>query len=184
MLRKGYTQVPTRPERIHCRKRLTLFPSPAGMSLTKLSLVGNNLIIPAWERLFSDNPARDGKIGNLFYSVILGRDLKLEHKCSGILGKETFMDPIFGLSSMVFYISSCLLCLYCSSLPSHVSILGAPPPPPPSSMPYGPNTHEIFSQGETVSCTNAHHNLHHDITYLYYTFLINTIGKYKYSVTE
>jgi hypothetical protein len=28
------------------KKRLTVFPSPAGMSLTKLSLAGNNLIIP------------------------------------------------------------------------------------------------------------------------------------------
>jgi hypothetical protein len=31
---------------VHCKKRLTIFPSPAGMSLTKLSLDGNNLIIP------------------------------------------------------------------------------------------------------------------------------------------
>jgi hypothetical protein len=26
----------------HCKKRLLIFPSPAGMSLTKLSLAGNN----------------------------------------------------------------------------------------------------------------------------------------------
>jgi hypothetical protein len=31
---------------IHCIKRLAAFPSPAWMSLTKLSLAGNNLIIP------------------------------------------------------------------------------------------------------------------------------------------
>jgi hypothetical protein len=31
---------------IHCKKRLAIFPSPPGMSLTKLSLTGNNLIIP------------------------------------------------------------------------------------------------------------------------------------------
>jgi hypothetical protein len=31
---------------VHCKKRLAIFPSPAGMSLTKLSLAGNNLIIP------------------------------------------------------------------------------------------------------------------------------------------
>jgi hypothetical protein len=31
---------------LHCKKRLAVFPSPAGMSLTKLSLGGNNLIIP------------------------------------------------------------------------------------------------------------------------------------------
>ncbi len=30
----------------HCKKRLAIFPSPAGMSLTKLSPAGNNLIIP------------------------------------------------------------------------------------------------------------------------------------------
>jgi hypothetical protein len=33
---------------VHCKiKRLAAFPSPAGLSLTKLSLGGNNLIIPA-----------------------------------------------------------------------------------------------------------------------------------------
>jgi hypothetical protein len=32
---------------IHCKKKFAIFPSPAGMSLTKLSLDGNNLIIPA-----------------------------------------------------------------------------------------------------------------------------------------
>ncbi len=44
--------------RLHCKKRLVVFPSPAGMSLTKLSLAGNNLIIPA--------PAGDGKTANIF----------------------------------------------------------------------------------------------------------------------
>ncbi len=32
---------------IHCKKRLASFPSAAGKLLTKLSLDGNNLIIPA-----------------------------------------------------------------------------------------------------------------------------------------
>jgi hypothetical protein len=31
----------------HCKKRLTIFPSPAGMSLSKLSLDLKNYIIPA-----------------------------------------------------------------------------------------------------------------------------------------
>ncbi len=31
---------------IHCKKRLTIFPSPAEMSLAQLSLEGNILIIP------------------------------------------------------------------------------------------------------------------------------------------
>jgi|688.fasta_scaffold909391_1 hypothetical protein len=34
------------PQTIHCKKRLSFFPYPAGMSLAKLSLAGNNLIIP------------------------------------------------------------------------------------------------------------------------------------------
>jgi len=34
-------------ERLHCKKRLAIFPSPDGMSPTKLSLRGNNSIIPA-----------------------------------------------------------------------------------------------------------------------------------------
>jgi hypothetical protein len=33
-----------RIEQMHCKKRLAIFPSPAGMSLTKLSLAGNTLI--------------------------------------------------------------------------------------------------------------------------------------------
>ncbi len=31
---------------VHCKKRLAIFLSPAGMSLTKLSLVGNYFNIP------------------------------------------------------------------------------------------------------------------------------------------
>jgi hypothetical protein len=30
---------------VHCKKSLTIFPSPAGMSLTELFLAGNNLIV-------------------------------------------------------------------------------------------------------------------------------------------
>ncbi len=45
---------------------LATFSSPAGMSLTKLSLAGNNIIIPARESLVSDIPAGDGKIVNPF----------------------------------------------------------------------------------------------------------------------
>jgi hypothetical protein len=35
------------PGNLHCQKRFMIFPPPAGMSLTKLSLAGNNLIIPS-----------------------------------------------------------------------------------------------------------------------------------------
>jgi hypothetical protein len=46
------------PVSIHCKKRLSFFPSPAGMSLTKLSLVGNNLILPGQEDFGQLNPSR------------------------------------------------------------------------------------------------------------------------------
>jgi hypothetical protein len=52
------------PDPQHC-----VFPSPAGMSLTKLSLAGNNLIIPSQGEFVSDIPVEDGKKDNLFYSV-------------------------------------------------------------------------------------------------------------------
>ncbi len=44
------------------KKCYRFFPSPAGMSPTKLSLAGNNLV--------SDIPAGDGKNDNLLYSVL------------------------------------------------------------------------------------------------------------------
>jgi hypothetical protein len=34
---------------LHCKKRLSFFPYPAGISLTHLSLAGNNLKIPGQE---------------------------------------------------------------------------------------------------------------------------------------
>jgi hypothetical protein len=54
------------------KKRLSFFPSSDGMSLTKLSLDGNTLIIPsqARETLVSDIPAGDGKNDNLFLQCI------------------------------------------------------------------------------------------------------------------
>jgi hypothetical protein len=54
----------------HCIKRFTIFPSPAGMSLTKLSLAVNHLFFPARESLVSDIPTEDGKIANLFVQCI------------------------------------------------------------------------------------------------------------------
>ncbi len=41
---------------LHCKKRLATFPIPAGMSLTKLSLAGNNLIIPGQEEFCKWHP--------------------------------------------------------------------------------------------------------------------------------
>ncbi len=76
-----------------------LLPYPAAMSLTKLSLGGNNLfmtsLFPPRESLVSDIPARDGNIEKLFlrcrldrlpkpgknqYSAYLSFNYKLSHK--------------------------------------------------------------------------------------------------------
>ncbi len=58
--------------RVHRKKSFSIFPSTAGMSLTKLSLGGNNDVIyklfPPGENLVCDIPAEDGNIEKLFYS--------------------------------------------------------------------------------------------------------------------
>ncbi len=54
---------------IHCKKRFVIFPSPAGVSLTKLSVAGNDLVIPG-QGEFGDIPAGDGKMTNLFLQCI------------------------------------------------------------------------------------------------------------------
>jgi hypothetical protein len=52
------------------KKMLMIFPPPAGMSLTKLSLGGNYDVIfklfPSRESLVIDIPAGDGKMANIF----------------------------------------------------------------------------------------------------------------------
>jgi hypothetical protein len=69
------------------KKKLAVFPSPAGMSFTKLSLVGKSLKFLARESLDSDIPAGDGKIANLFYSVISTTIQQWRHTVSQL--KET-----------------------------------------------------------------------------------------------
>jgi hypothetical protein len=55
---------------VHRKKSFSIFPSPAGMSITKLSLGGNNdvmyEIFPPRESLVSDIPAGGGNIEKLF----------------------------------------------------------------------------------------------------------------------
>ncbi len=53
----------------HCKKSLSIFPSPTRMSLTKLSLAGKNLIIPGQGEFGQWHPPGDGKIDKFFYSV-------------------------------------------------------------------------------------------------------------------
>jgi hypothetical protein len=59
----------TNLENIHSKKRLAIFPSPAGMQLAKLSLAGIINVFPARENLVSDIPAGDRKSLTFFYSV-------------------------------------------------------------------------------------------------------------------
>jgi hypothetical protein len=58
---------------LHRKKRLSSFPSPAGMSLTKLPLGRNNSVMtslfPPKGEFGSDIPAGDGKLANLFFTV-------------------------------------------------------------------------------------------------------------------
>jgi hypothetical protein len=58
---------------VHCKKGLAIFPSPAGMPLTKLSLAmgGTNLIILGQGEfgMVSGLLAGEGKIANLFFTV-------------------------------------------------------------------------------------------------------------------
>ncbi len=55
------------------KKSFSIFPSPARMSLTKLSLGGNNDVthnlFPPRESLVSDIPAGDRNIEKLFFTV-------------------------------------------------------------------------------------------------------------------
>ncbi len=53
---------------VHYKKRLSFFPSPAGMSLTKLPWTGNFKLFPARESLVR---AGDGKNDNLFTVYVL-----------------------------------------------------------------------------------------------------------------
>jgi hypothetical protein len=66
---------------LHCKKRLAVFPSPAGMSLTKLSLAGNN-----------DVPAGDGKIGKPFITVYSVRSYRrISCKTGTVIGNEQLL---------------------------------------------------------------------------------------------
>jgi hypothetical protein len=69
---------------LHRQKRFSIFPSPAGKSLTKLSLVGNNDVIyklfPSRESFVSDIPVGDGNIEKLFYGVS-AESMRLARSC-------------------------------------------------------------------------------------------------------
>jgi hypothetical protein len=54
MEEKDLKQNNGRELRLHCKKRLVVFPSPAVMSLTKLSLAGNYSLLFEREELSND----------------------------------------------------------------------------------------------------------------------------------
>ncbi len=63
---------------------LKIFPSLAGMSLTKLYLAGNNMIFPRQGGLISDIMAGDGKIAYLFFTVNINNNI--------CLGQEQYLS--------------------------------------------------------------------------------------------
>ncbi len=54
---------------LHCKKRWTVFPSPAGMSLTNSPWPGILKLLPSRESLVSDTRLGTGKSLTFFYSV-------------------------------------------------------------------------------------------------------------------
>jgi hypothetical protein len=67
---------------VHCKKELAVFPSPAGMSLFKLFLGGNNLVFSRPERVWSvTSRLGTGKWLTLFYSVQTVRPIYLGKAC-------------------------------------------------------------------------------------------------------
>jgi hypothetical protein len=60
---------------IYCKKSFSIFPFQDGMSLTKLSLGGNNDVIyklfPPRESLVRDIPAGSGNIEKLIFTVYI-----------------------------------------------------------------------------------------------------------------
>ncbi len=54
---------------VHCKKKVSDFPVPAEMSLTKLSLGGTSLIIPAQGEFGKWNPGWGQENSNFFFTV-------------------------------------------------------------------------------------------------------------------
>ncbi len=70
-------------------KMLAIFPSPARLSLTKVSLAEKNLItvFPARESLDNDIPAGDGKIAFFtVYSLLQGPSVQFRSAQNGTNG--------------------------------------------------------------------------------------------------
>ncbi len=97
----------------HCKKRLAIFPSPAGMSLNKLSLAGNNLIIPRRVCLVTSRLGT-GKSLIFFYSAVTTLYLST---LSFLIWLRQFLQATelvfillyFGKNCQVFFVLLCRL---------------------------------------------------------------------------
>jgi len=67
---------------MHCKKALAVFQSPARMSLTKLSMAGNNLPSPNARKVWSKQVQESRKF---FYSVEAGEGAVMIFKMTGLL---------------------------------------------------------------------------------------------------
>ncbi len=91
-------------KRIHCKKELAIFPSPAGMSLTKLSLGGKKLNYSRPGRVWSvTSRLGTGKRPTLFYSVhfshkVLRCPWVIIASSAPLLSEKTVVCTVFFLS--------------------------------------------------------------------------------------
>jgi hypothetical protein len=92
----------------HRKQSFSIFPSPAGMSLTKLSLGGNNddiyKLFPPSESLASDIPAGEVNIEKLFYGAVfktIGPCEQDLHAMARTWSLTTVMTPSFLQSTSV-----------------------------------------------------------------------------------
>jgi hypothetical protein len=102
---------------LHCKKELAVFPSPAGMSLIKLFLGGNNLVFSRPERVWSvTSRLGTGKWLTLFYSVCTLRNAKqiLAYSCSKAKQYANYL-PHNGEQ-----FSPCTIAGECTAIPSYL----------------------------------------------------------------
>ncbi len=80
---------------IHCKKELAIFPSPAGMSLTKLSLAGKKLNYSRPGRVWSvTSRLGTGKRLTLFYSVGLSYRPSRLHSLAELVPWNSFLGSL------------------------------------------------------------------------------------------
>ncbi len=74
---------------VHCKKSLAIFPSPEWMSLTKLSLAGNNLIFPDQGEFGKWHPGWGRENGYPFFTVPIWHQLMLNWERGRVFGGKS-----------------------------------------------------------------------------------------------